>query len=453
MGKHTDKADLKGAEGDGNWTDSLDNFETDWALDGRLQAGGFTAGFNFQDKDASRATVQRTTDTPYSDHGVDWHIRFLNGWAAYDYDKPETWSLRSTAYLRDSTVLDDTVPVIESPSGTSPGRQYRYYRPNHLIGDETRIQWTPTARWHFSLGLVLERERLAEDYSITQSGSADERPPTPPKPPMMTNDLISLYAQARTTLSDSLDLFVGVRHDDSSYYGMVDTPRLGLVLNRGRLTAKALYMEAFRAPRPWDYTAGTGNPELDPEQMRSWEVSGAWSFSPHLRLDLTAFRNRLDGVLAHSGDGEDWHWSNAGELNTDGFEAAVEYRRGALRTYFNYSYTDSSDQAGARIPEIALHGANAGLAVAVTRRFAADLRLRYFGERDNPAIIPATGGRTVDDALIVSAALSLSLPRGFRLQLAADNLLDAEYYHPSNLSPSRYRQPQRTFRLSARYAF
>jgi hypothetical protein len=36
---------------------------------------------------------------------------------------------------------------------------------------------------------------------------------------------------------------------------------------------------------------------------------------------------------------------------------------------------------------------------------------------------------------------------------AVDNALDAVYYHPSILPPSRYRQPQRSLRLSAGYTF
>ena len=38
MYKHSDKADLGGLQGDGNWTGALDNFETDLSLDGRLRA-------------------------------------------------------------------------------------------------------------------------------------------------------------------------------------------------------------------------------------------------------------------------------------------------------------------------------------------------------------------------------------------------------------------------------
>jgi outer membrane receptor for ferrienterochelin and colicins len=453
MYKHSDKADLKGRNGDDNWTAALDNFETDKALDGRLRVGDFSAGFNFQDKEASMATFQRTADAPLSDHGVNWHIRFSNLWAAYAYDKKEAWSLRSTAYFRDSTVLPDTIPTIELPTEDSPGRQLRNYRPGHLIGDETQIQWAPWPRWSVALGLVFERERLAERIAVSESASADERPARPPKPPMMTNELLSVYAQAQVPLWKTLDLFLGLRHDDSSFYGTVATPRMGLVFNRGGLTVKVLYMEAFRAPRPWDFTDGTGNPDLKPESMRSYELSGAWSPSAHLRLDLSAFRNRLDGLLTRSTVDDAWRWINAGKVSTDGWETAMEYRQVLIKTYVNYSYTDSLDEEGRRVPEISRHGANAGVAYAFSPSLTGDLRVRYLGSRTNPAVIPTTGDTRIGDAIVLDTVLSLKLPRGLVLQLAINNLTNEVYYHPSNRPPSRYRQPGRSFRLKVGYAF
>jgi outer membrane receptor for ferrienterochelin and colicins len=455
--KQSDKADLRGKAGDFNWTESMENFENDAAVDARVHSRNFSAGFLLQDKDASRATVQRGVAednlTQVSDHGVNWHIRFLNVWAAYVYEPARTWSFRSTAYYRSATVLDDTIPVIELPTASSPGRQFRYYRPNHLFGVETQFLWAPGARWRFSFGLVLEQERLAETYSITESGAVDQPPPAAPRPKMLGDHLISVYAQSQTSMSKAIDLFLGVRHDDSSYYGAVTTPRLGLVFNRGRLTVKTLYTEAFRAPKPWDYTDGTGNPDLRPERNRSFEVAGGWSFSPSLRFDLSVYRNRLSNLLTRVDEGDSFRWDNSGALTTNGCEAGLEYRRGRLSAYLNYTYTRSLDMQDEQVPEIAPHGANMGILYAFTPRLRLSLRVQYLGERKNAKIIPTTGDDRIDEALVLHAAVSLKLSREIDLQLTVDNLLDAVYYHPSNLPPSRFRQPQRSIRISAGYSF
>jgi outer membrane receptor for ferrienterochelin and colicins len=457
MFKTSDKADLKGKAGDSNWTESMANYEQDWSFDGRVRYKNFSAGFVMLDKDASYATAQRTAGEgiypPLSDHDVNWHIRFLNTWLTYLYDQKETWSIRSTAYYRISTVPDDTIPIIELPTEDSPGRQYRYYRPNHSIGSETQFRWLPRPGWRFSFGLVLEQERLAETISITTSGAADEQPPVPPDPDMIRNNLVSAFAQGQISLAKTLDLFLGLRHDDSSYYGTVNTPRLGLVFNQGRLTAKLLYMRAFRAPKPWDYTNGLGNPDLKPEKADSYEASGGWSFSDYLRFDLSLYRNRLSNLLVRINDGESWRWINSGALRTNGGEFGLEYRKGALGAYVNYTYTSSLDAENAQIPEIAPHGGNAGIQYAFTPAVRVSLRGQYLGERKNTKIIPATGSDRIDAAVILHAAVSVKLPRGFDLQLVINNLLDAVYYHPSNLPPSRFRQPQRTVRLQAGYVF
>ncbi|MDD8026111.1 MAG: TonB-dependent receptor [Acidobacteriota bacterium] len=457
MIKRSDKADLKGAAGDYNWTADMENFENDASLEARVRFRDFSAGFVLQDKNASYATAQAGTAqeglTQVSDSGVNWHIRFVNFWATYVYDRKKTWSIRSTAYYRNTTVSDDTIPIIELPTADSPGSQYRYYRPNNAIGDETQFHWTPNARWRISFGLVAEQERLAETISISQSTAADMLPAAPADPDMLSNSLLSLYIQSQTSLSKTIDLFIGLRHDESSYYGSVTTPRLGFVFNQGRLTAKILYMQAFRAPKPWDYTNGSGNADLKPEMIHSLEAAGGWSFSPYLRFDLSVYHNRLANLLVRETEGDNWQWVNAGALTTDGCETGLEYRRGRLQAYLNYTYTRSVDALGEQAPEIAPHGGSVGILYAFTPRLRISLRGRYLGERKNSKIIPTTGNDRIDSAFIIDSTLAFSLPWGIDGRLIVNNMLDAVYYHPSNLAPSRYRQPQRSIRMTLGYAF
>lgn len=453
MRKRTDKADLRGDRGDGNWTDAADNFENDLAFDGLVRWKGLSVGFLVQDKEASRASVQKTFGEPLRDDGVGWHIRFLNAWAAYAFELPDPWSARSTVYVRSSTVEDDTVPVIERATATSPGSQQRWYRPGELVGAETQATWAPTKRFAVSAGLVLERERLSRSYSVTTSGSELEPAPTPPEPERVTNDLASLYAEAQVGLTEEIRLFAGLRHDDATSYGTVDTPRVGLVLNRGRFSAKLLYMEAFRAPKPWDLTDGLGNPDLRPEEMRMVEASAAYSFSPHLQANVSVYRSRLDERLTRSGEGTAWRWVNAGELETRGVEVSVELRKGRTTAWANASLCESEDETGRQVAEIARTGANAGVRYSVTRGATLGLRASYVGSRRNPKVIPETGDDRIEDALVLRASAALTLPHGLEARLFVDNLGGTTWFHPSNLPPSRYRQPGRTFRVQAGWSF
>ncbi len=212
-------------------------------------------------------------------------------------------------------------------------------------------------------------------------------------------------------------------------------------------------MQAFRAPKPWDYSNGIGNPDLKPETIYSLEAAGGWSFSSNLRFELTAYHNRLSNLLTRETQGDDFRWINAGALTTDGCETGLVYRRGRLKAYLNYTYTRSMSALDEQAPEIAPHGANAGILYAFSPRLRISLRGQYLGARRNSKVIPATGNDRIDAAFILHTAATLTLPGGFDLQLVVNNLLDAVYYHPSNLPPSRYRQPQRSLRLSMGYAF
>ncbi len=455
--RHTGKADLRGAKGDFNWSGAMENVERDRAVDGQVCYGGFRGGWVIQDKDASSSTVQPYLPDAggpvYRDHGTNWHIRFVNTWLNYAWKGTEAWSFQSTLYVRDAAVQDDSVYLIEAATAASPGRQMRYQRPGRLWGNETQVAWTPWERWRLSAGLVLERERLAQAFSISRSASEDQPAPVPGAPPMLTNHLTSAYLQAQIPVLATTDLFLGLRHDDSSSARPVTTPRLGLVFNRDPLTVKLLYGEAFRAPKPWDYTDGVGNPNLQPEKMRSLECTGGWAFSDRLRIELSLYQNHLDNLLARTGPEGAQQWVNTGLLNTRGTELALVWQTDSLKAYANYTYTASHNENGVQVPEIARHGGNAGLHWALSPAWRLHLRGQVLGARTNPKVIPTTGNDRIDAAMVFHGALSWRPVRGFDLQFVATNLADEVYYHPSNLPPSRYRQAQLSARLQLGWTF
>jgi len=453
MFKKSDKADVGGARGDYNWTESMDNGEEDVSFDAKFQYKSFALGLALQDKDVSRATKERTLGTTFDDDGIDWHIRFLNAYAKYDYEEPEHWSWHSILYFRDTTVMDDTRPVIDTGAGTAPGYQERWYRPNHLAGLESRFGYDITSRVSLTVGVVGEHESLSEGFSESRSRSQYLRAARPRDPNMESNDLGSVYAQLQWRMIDPLSLTLGARYDDSDVYDTVFTPRLGLVLNKDKLTAKVLYTEAYRAPKMWDFKDGLGNADLVPEEMQSVELAVGYSFSDHIRAELATYRNRLKNCLTREEIGVGWRWENLGRVDTLGVEGSVEYRKGKWKSYANYTYTDSEDDDGSMVPEIARHMANVGLQYAFTDRLRLDLRGQYLGERKNTHAIGFPGDWWIDDAFVVHGTLSVVDLHGFDIQVAAKNLLDEEYYHTSDTSVSRYRQPQSSVMLKVAKQF
>lgn len=452
MFKATDHADLTGANNDQMWTPDLQLFERDRALDVKLSYQDLVLGANYQNRVSSSATFHRSVGTTYRDHDTFWDLRLLNTYLRHRITLAQDVVLKTVVYAREATVADDSVREI-----TDAG-QFGFYRPNYLVGAETMVDIRLLRDLNLIGGLVFEHDWLAKAYGTSQSTSPTERPPRPPRPDMTTNHLLSSYLQGQYQLLEMVQLTGGLRYDYSSAYHGVVTPRAGLVVTWHELVTKLLYGQAFRAPKPWDYTDGLGNQNLKPERMRSVELSLGYTWKGLLRAETAVYWNRLDDVLqkelvAGGGVGDPWRWANGGRLHTLGAEAGLEARTGPLRAFANYTYTRSRDGAGAPVAEIAEHGANLGADYHLTERVRASAWGQYMGARPNPKVIAATGRSRIDPAFVLNASLSFLDLGGFDFQVHARNVLDEVYYHPSNLDPDRYRQPQRTVLVEAAYRF
>jgi outer membrane receptor for ferrienterochelin and colicins len=451
--KTSGKANLAGINGDNNWTDNMENFENDLSFSARAKVKMFNAGFDYQEKRSSMTTNTKSIDDIYLDRNTLWDIMFLNAFVKYSNNIHKKWTLNSTAYYRNATVKPNTIDAIIKATDTTSGKQIGYYRPNQLFGIENQFNFKPSDHVLFLAGLIGEAEMLSNGYSITNSSSQDEAPPTPANPPIINNYLVSYYVQLNYTIFKQLSIIGGVRHDFSNYYGQVFVPRVGLVFNQNRFTAKALYNRAFRSPKPWDYNYGTGNKSLKPEKMKSLELCLSYQLKEDLNFGGSLYFNTIDDELTKETTTTVDRWINQGALNTTGFELYGNYHVGKFNLDMNYTYNDSRDQDEVFIPEISLNTANAGLTYSFRKILKINLRANYLGDRINPSIIPATGNDKIDAATIFNGCISFLGLKNCNLQFKMNNILDKEYYHPSNRFDGRYGQPQRTFSIIASYDF
>jgi len=249
----------------------------------------------------------------------------------------------------------------------------------------------------------------------------------------------------------NLQFVAGIRFDNSSVYNQVLTPRAGIIFNTKKMTLRALYSEAFRAPKQWDYTDGIGNTALKPENMKSLEFSGTYSFTKYFRAEISVYNNYLNNALTKNYTNDSYFWDNFGNLNTDGVEFAFNYGKKKLKFYGNYTYNYSSDENEQLIPEISIHTANLGATYSFFKYISINLRANYIGKRKNLKTITQTGNNFIEPAIIFHSTLSVLKYKNADIQLIVKNLLDTEYYHTSNLAPERYRQPQRTIMLKLGY--
>jgi len=445
MYKYTEKADLKSIKGDNNWTDLMDNYERDYNINNKILINDFIIGTDYIQKQTPTTTLIKSTGTTYKDFGTLWNIRFINNYIKYKKQITEKFLLTSALYNRNATVLPNSVYYVLDSA------QIGYYRPNNLTGFECVLNYKPISKLTIISGIDVEYERLSEKNSSSFSDISAVKPPHPPKPLIEENNLISVFVQPTYILFNKIFLSGGARYDKSSFYKQVLTPNLGANYLFKKHLLRLSYAEAFRAPKPWDYTDGIGNTALEPEKMKSLEAALSVYLEKKNKLDITAYKNMLENAINKQTIGDTYRWINEGEINTNGVEVYWISCFKKFKTSFNYTYNYSVNEAGNAIPEISKHTAGTSITYNIYNQWVLNFGAYYLGKRDNPKIIQTTNNTNIAPALIFNGALTLMNYHDFNMQLSVRNILNTEYYHPSNRMPDRYRQAQRMFLVSVGY--
>ncbi|MCK9611344.1 MAG: TonB-dependent receptor plug domain-containing protein [Bacteroidales bacterium] len=457
MAKKSDKANLKGKAGDNNWSDLMDNFENDYSFDIKMQFHDFTFGTNYMFKQASLATNIKSAGTIYRDYGTLWNIQFVNNYLRYDKKFSDRLSFSSVLYNSNSTVLGNSVYYVVDTA------QIGYYRPGNLTGIENVINYSAKKIFSMTGGFIFEFEQVSEKASYSQSDSPDKNPPCPDKPNILNNYLLSIFAEPRLCLFKNLFISGGIRFDQSNVYQQVITPRAGISYNFRKHIVRISYAEAFRAPKPWDYTDGLGNASLLPEKMKSLETAFTFSITDKIKLDIVGYRNYLTNVITKEfpdttgiinyDSSSFYRWVNDGIVDTYGCELYFRLDYGKIKSSLNYTFNYSKNEEGFFMPEISMHSANASITYSFNEHIKINLRAHYFGKRKNPQLISSTNSYYVGHYFLLDGTLSLLNYKSFTVQVLLKNILNTKYYHTSNREPDRYRQPQFTFMVSLGYTF
>ncbi len=164
-----------------------------------------------------------------------------------------------------------------------------------------------------------------------------------------------IYAQDEWSFARDWTLTGGVRHDNYSDFGGTTNPRLALVWDAGyNLTTKLLAGRAFRAPSFQELyninnPVATGNPNLKPETISTFEAAVSWQPGNSVQLGANIFRYEMKDILRFVPNADPTTGSTA--QNTNGqtghgleLEAAWDVTK-AMRLSGNYGYQHSIDKA------------------------------------------------------------------------------------------------------------
>ncbi|OAJ69867.1 hypothetical protein A7976_11830 [Methylobacillus sp. MM3] len=271
-----------------------------------------------------------------------------------------------------------------------------------------------------------------------------------------------IFVQDEYTIRDDLLLNAGLRYDHYSAFGGTTNPRVALIYHPSPGNGlKLIYGSAYRAPNAYEMFYGDadtpdykGNPELDPERIKTYELVLEKSFGASWHGTLSVFHYDVKNLITQIVDTDDrLLFVNGEKAHTSGIELSAEkYWQGGAKLKGNISYQDARDKADNRwltnSPRIL---GKLALALPIAHFWQAGAELQYTGKRRTNA------GEVGGYALANLTLNRRSLLKGLDASLSAYNLFDKEYEDPADTGAFELqdvlKQDGRTLRIKLDYRF
>jgi vitamin B12 transporter len=339
-------------------------------------------------------------------------------------DVTDAWRTRVTL----SRVIDD----VQQNQESFPGSGYDYARTRrHAIDWQNGVRLGAHA---LTVGALLTREN-------TRSLSFGDRFD-------VDTDADTFYAQDQMELGRHRLLLAGGYTDHETFGGHATwNAEYGLRVGAGTLLTAAAGT-AFRAPDATDRFGFGGNPGLDPERSRNYELGLRHRVGGRHVLALSAFENRIDDLIQFvtlSFDPFVGRNLNVERARIRGLEASWEYAGDDWRARAEAIRQDPEDRSdGSRL----LRRASESYTLAVARRvgaaeLGADLLLA--GDRDDfgfPERVRLGG------YFLANLSASVVLGQRWTMQARLENALDRDY-----VLADGYTTMRRALMVATRYDF
>lgn len=268
----------------------------------------------------------------------------------------------------------------------------------------------------------------------------------------------SAYVQDIWDVSDSVTLSADGRYDHYTDFGSTFNPRIGLTWQVDpRYQLKLLYGTAYRAP---DFISLNiknnpvfqGNPDLDAEEITTYEAGIVAVLSRQLRAEATVFRNELDQLIGTIGASPAL-FQNIDSVNSTGIETELRYQfDNDVQVRANYTYVNLDADKNYPYPTVPENSGN----LIIDIPLAANLHWNINAyAQDESERTPNDGRRRMDGFVIANTVLNARVSPKLKLLFSIFNLNDKNYSYPSPAStiPGDYTAPGRSFLLGLDYAF
>lgn len=247
-------------------------------------------------------------------------------------------------------------------------------------------------------------------------------------------------------LGDKLDISAAARLDDNEQFGQHSTGQIALgYALRNDVRAFISYGTGFRAPTFNElYYPGFGNPDLDPERSRSYELGfkGQWEQG---NWSASAYQTRIKDLIATNYNASTGAYlpENINEAKIKGVELTADWRWQDWLLSGQYTWLQARDQAtGNDLPRRAEHQATLDLARQWQRWTFGGTLLVQSHRYDNSSNSVNLSGYGV-----LNLRAEYRWNANWRVQAKVDNVFDREYE-----TTYRYPMSGRSAFLSIHYA-
>ena len=255
-------------------------------------------------------------------------------------------------------------------------------------------------------------------------------------PPNMYNNVAG-FAQLETKYFKYLYSVIGIRYDYNSLYGGTINPRLAFIYKvSGDFNLRAGYGEAFRAPDV--YEVKTSNPvlgllsndDLNPEKLRSFEVSGNILLNKNLFIEGLFYYNQIEdnirSVAFTLNDENFSQYRNQDDASSKGFNLKLVYQYNWLKASTSYNYNVSKTEQEEDLANTNNHILINELQITPDKKISVNIRHFFYGDfflpETNPYYPELEGFSRVDCSFLYKNIFNSK----FDLSLRIDNLFDSD---------------------------
>lgn len=314
----------------------------------------------------------------------------------------------------------------DKPDEMNPGSST-----NFTNATRTKFEWLNNLKFIpynvVTVGLETELEKANTEYKSEGEWGPFES--IFPSQQMRTN---SIFLQDQLILGDGFSAIAGIRFDDNEKYGGKSTYKFGAsyFYEKPGTKLKANYGTGFKAPSLYYlFDPAFGNPELNPEESKSWDVGfEQYFFGSYFSFGATYFANDFENLF---GFDEKYVTINIDKAKTKGVESFVTYNSQNFYAHLTYTYTDAVDLSGNKETKLIRRPADKvtlSLSYNPIEKLNLNTNIRYIGTREDDDFSTFPTSRvTLSSYTIVDLGINYKLLSNLNLFGRVENMFDTDY--------------------------